>query len=162
MRPVVWLYNSLQAGPVGPLKRFFKTRTCVVLRTSGSSACPLRSSPSTMSLSCAIEPEPRSCASDVAARYGGEEFVVLLPSTDTASAVRIAERIRQAVAAAPYALPGNESETITASIGIAGVTPDPGAEDLKTIGDALIARADVALYRAKSDGRNRVAVDQSE
>jgi len=101
-------------------------------------------------------------ASDVAARYGGEEFVILLPSTDTASAVCIAERIRKAVSAAPYALPGNESETITASIGIAGVTPDPGAEDLKTIGDALIARADVALYRAKSDGRNRVAVDQSD
>jgi diguanylate cyclase (GGDEF)-like protein len=101
-------------------------------------------------------------ASDVAARYGGEEFVILLPSTDTASGVRIAERIRQAVAVAPYALPGDEAATITASIGIAGVTPESGAEDLKTIGDALIARADVALYRAKSDGRNRVSVDESE
>jgi two-component system cell cycle response regulator len=98
-------------------------------------------------------------ASDVAARYGGEEFVVLLPDTDIASGVKLAERIRSAVSAAPYDLPGGAQKTITASIGIAGVTPDADVEDLKTVGEALIARADVALYRAKSDGRDRVAVD---
>ena len=98
-------------------------------------------------------------ASDVAARYGGEEFVVLLPDTDIASGVKLAERIRSAVSAAPYDLPGGVQKTITASIGIAGVTPDADVEDLKTVGEALIARADVALYRAKSDGRDRVAVD---
>jgi len=98
-------------------------------------------------------------ASDVAARYGGEEFVVLLPDTDNASGVRLAERIRTAISAAPYDLPNGQFVSITASIGIAGVTPDPDVEDLKTEGDSLLARADVALYRAKSGGRDQVAVD---
>ncbi len=100
-------------------------------------------------------------ASDVAARYGGEEFVILLPDTDIESGVRIAERIRQAVSAAPYEFPGNKAGTITASIGIAGVTPEPNDEDLKTLGDSLLARADVALYQAKSGGRDQVAVDEN-
>lgn len=99
-------------------------------------------------------------ASDIAARYGGEEFVVLLPDTDNASGIRLAERIRQAIAASPYELPCGETASITVSIGIAGVTPDPEAEDLKTLGDSLIARADVALYRAKTAGRDQVAVEE--
>ena len=88
-------------------------------------------------------------ASDVAARFGGEEFVVLLPSTDAAAASRLAERIRRAVSAEPVELPNGETTTITASIGIAEVSPKPGDKDLKTLGDSLIARADVALYAAK-------------
>ncbi len=99
-------------------------------------------------------------ASDVAARYGGEEFVVLLPNTDVASAQLLAERIRKAVSAAPVDLPNGESVTITASIGIAEVRPAPEADDLKTVGDSLIARADVALYAAKSAGRDRVMVEE--
>lgn len=98
-------------------------------------------------------------ASDVAARYGGEEFVVLLPGTDVASAMLLAERIRGAVSREPVALPGGEGVTITASIGISEVQPAPEAEDLKTVGDSLIARADVALYAAKSAGRDRVVVE---
>lgn len=99
-------------------------------------------------------------ASDVAARYGGEEFVVLLPDTDNASGVRLAERIRRAISATEYPLPNGDSVAITASIGIAGITPEPDTEDLKTAGDSLIARADVALYRAKSGGRDQIAVDE--
>jgi diguanylate cyclase (GGDEF)-like protein len=99
-------------------------------------------------------------ASDVAARYGGEEFVVLMPHTDYASGVRLAERVRRAISATEYQLPNGESVAITASIGIAGVTPEPETEDLKTVGDSLIARADVALYRAKSGGRDQIAVDE--
>ncbi len=98
-------------------------------------------------------------ASDVAARYGGEEFVVLLPGTDVASALLLAERIRQSVSTTPIDLPNGETVTITASIGISEVQPAPEADDLKTIGDSLIARADVALYAAKAAGRDRVMVE---
>ncbi len=98
-------------------------------------------------------------ASDVAARYGGEEFVVLLPDTNVEAAGKLAERIRHEIAAAPIELPSGESVTITVSIGIAEVSPAPDARDLKTLGDSLIARADVALYAAKSAGRDRVMVE---
>lgn len=97
--------------------------------------------------------------SDVAARYGGEEFVVLLPDTDTGAAERLAERIRRAISAEPVALPDGETTTITTSIGISAVAPASDDAELKTLGEALIARADVALYRAKSKGRNRVEVE---
>jgi diguanylate cyclase (GGDEF)-like protein len=97
--------------------------------------------------------------SDVAARYGGEEFVVLLPDTPIEAAVKLAERVRAAVSSAPYEMPGGETREITVSIGIAGITPGLYADDLKTLGESLIAHADVALYEAKSAGRDRVAVD---
>ncbi len=97
-------------------------------------------------------------ASDVAARYGGEEFVVLMPNTDTASGEKLAERIRGEIAAAPFDLPDDETITVTISIGIADVTPSADNDDLKTVGESLIARADVALYKAKSDGRDRVRI----
>ncbi len=99
--------------------------------------------------------------SDVAARYGGEEFVVLLPDTSTSNAELLAQRIRNAVSASPFPLPGGESVAITASIGIASVAPRPQAKDLKRLGDSLIARADVALYRAKRQGRDRVVVGEA-
>jgi len=95
-------------------------------------------------------------ASDVAARYGGEEFVVLLPNTDVESATLLANRIREAISESPISLPNGETVTITVSIGIAIVHPAADESDLKTVGDALIARADVALYAAKSAGRDRV------
>jgi diguanylate cyclase (GGDEF)-like protein len=98
-------------------------------------------------------------ASDVAARFGGEEFVVLLPATATADGQRLAERIRTAISASPVALPNGEQITVTVSIGISGCAPEVQSPDLKTLGDSLIARADVALYKAKSDGRDRVAVE---
>lgn len=101
-------------------------------------------------------------ASDVAARYGGEEFVVLLPDTDEAAGQLLAERIRGAVAAEPFVLPSGDEIPITISIGVAAISPAAGSRDLKTLGDALLARSDVALYRAKSAGRNRVSVSNYE
>jgi diguanylate cyclase (GGDEF)-like protein len=98
-------------------------------------------------------------ASDIAARYGGEEFVVLLPATDTLSGWRLAERIRNAISASPIEIGNEEPVLITASIGIASVSPDRRSKDFKTIGDSLLARADVALYKAKSSGRDRVVVE---
>ncbi|HEX2012530.1 MAG TPA: GGDEF domain-containing protein, partial [Roseateles sp.] len=83
-------------------------------------------------------------------RFGGEEFIVLLPETEAATARVTAERIRQAVAQqAPAAgLPG-----CTTSIGLASCRP--GDSSL----DAMLARADAALYRAKAQGRNRVEIE---
>jgi two-component system cell cycle response regulator len=98
-------------------------------------------------------------ASDVAARVGGEEFVVLMPDTDTSSGELLAERIRCAIAESEFELPCGSRIAVTVSIGIAGARLGPEENDLKTIGDALIARADVALYRAKSSGRDQIAVD---
>lgn len=108
-------------------------------------------------LATRIESQVR--ASDVAARFGGEEFVVLLPSTEIASARLLAERIRAAISRTPFDLPNGESVMVTVSIGISEICPRPDDRDLKTLGDSLIARADVALYAAKSAGRDRVVVE---
>ncbi|HZW58989.1 MAG TPA: DUF484 family protein [Woeseiaceae bacterium] len=97
--------------------------------------------------------------SDVAARYGGEEFVVLLPATDKQAATVLAERIRNAIAATPIKVTDDVTTVMTTSIGIASAAPPGNDDDLKTAGESLLARADVALYRAKSEGRDRIAVD---
>jgi diguanylate cyclase (GGDEF)-like protein len=98
-------------------------------------------------------------ASDVAARYGGEEFVVLLPNTLVESGMLLAERIRSEISKTPFDLPSGDTVTVTVSIGISEVHPQPDDDDLKTVGDSLVARADVALYAAKSAGRDRVFVE---
>lgn len=98
-------------------------------------------------------------ASDVAARYGGEEFALLLPDTRAEDAQILAERIRVAVSGEPVALESGEALAVTVSIGISAVCPPRGVDDLKSLGEKLIAEADVQLYRAKSDGRNRVRWD---
>jgi diguanylate cyclase (GGDEF)-like protein len=107
----------------------------------------------------ALRIESQVRASDVAARFGGEEFIVLLPNTESASAKLLAERIRSAVSRTPFDLLADISVAITVSIGISEVFPGPEDADLKTLGDSLIARADVALYAAKSAGRDRVIVE---
>ena len=101
-------------------------------------------------------------ATDVTARYGGEEFTILLPDTDLESAALLAERIRQEVAGTPFDIGAGVGLSISASIGIASATPQRPGPDLKTVGDALIARADVALYRAKSAGRNRIELNADD
>lgn len=86
---------------------------------------------------------------DLAARYGGEEFVAVLPDTDLAGALILAERIRQGVQALPVY--GGDERPVSVSIGI-GVY-EPGSS--MGLGE-LMAKADEALYRAKGNGRNRV------
>jgi len=98
-------------------------------------------------------------ASDIAARYGGEEFVVLLPDTKAALALQLGERIIKSVADGAISLRDGNTVDVTASVGIASAAPTRENRDLKVIGESLLARADVALYQAKSAGRNRVAVD---
>jgi diguanylate cyclase (GGDEF)-like protein len=84
---------------------------------------------------------------DQLARFGGEEFVLLLPETSQEEAITVAERILADVAAPRDGLP-----PVTVSIGVATNRPD---EDQI---DTLLARADRALYQAKTEGRNRVEV----
>ena len=87
---------------------------------------------------------------DLAARYGGEEFAVLLPQTDHEGAVRLAERLRLAVAEREVEFAGAATVSVTASFGVAS-----GPIDGQTQLD-LIAAADNALYQSKREGKNRV------
>src|SRR5581483_9003994 len=118
-----------------------------------------------------------SRASDVVGRYGGEEFVLLLPETDAAGALAMAEKVRREISTRQIVLPdvpapaapatleagaeaqaraGRREVWIQVSVGVAGATAqmlDPAA---------LYAAADRALYRAKAAGRNRVVLDQPD
>jgi diguanylate cyclase (GGDEF)-like protein len=97
--------------------------------------------------------------SDVTARYGGEEFVILLPGTDAEAAELLAERIRRAVAEHGFEIAAaTDPVPVTVSIGVAEHRAGD-IEDLKLVGERLLARADAALYAAKAGGRNRVAYD---
>jgi diguanylate cyclase (GGDEF)-like protein/putative nucleotidyltransferase with HDIG domain len=88
---------------------------------------------------------------DVPARFGGEEFSILLPETPPDQALEIAERIRRAVAEAAFEVEtSSEPIRATVSIGVAGVPKDA------TDANELIHQADLAVYRAKLQGRNRV------
>jgi diguanylate cyclase (GGDEF)-like protein/putative nucleotidyltransferase with HDIG domain len=94
---------------------------------------------------------------DVPARFGGEEFSILLPETPPEQALEIAERIRRAVAEKLYDVEtSSEPIRATVSIGVAGFPKD--AQDP----NALIHQADLAVYRAKLQGRNRVLGASSE
>jgi two-component system, cell cycle response regulator len=91
---------------------------------------------------------------DLACRYGGEEFVVVMPDTDIAMATVVAERVRRRIAAEPFPINQN-TRTVQATISI-GIAAMRSAEDMPS---TIIKRADQALYRAKREGRNRVAAD---
>ena len=89
---------------------------------------------------------------DLACRYGGEEFVIAMPDTDGDTAAGVAERVRSHIAGREFEIPG-ATLSLTASIGVTS---------LRNVGDsveALMKRADVALYEAKNGGRNRVVCD---
>jgi diguanylate cyclase (GGDEF)-like protein/PAS domain S-box-containing protein len=86
---------------------------------------------------------------DILARYGGEEFGIILPNTGAAGALKCAENIRNAVAAADFRSAGMEIR-VTLSIGAAVLTPEVRSEE------QLAVRADEGLIWAKRQGRNRV------
>lgn len=88
---------------------------------------------------------------DITGRFGGEEFVVLLPGTDTVEACRVAERLRNWV----------RRLSVPADDGTVGVTVSIGVALFRTHGEDLIellTAADLALYRAKESGRDRVCL----
>jgi diguanylate cyclase (GGDEF)-like protein len=100
----------------------------------------------------------KSCCrrpADLAARYGGEEFVLILPETELAGALLIAELARTAILELQYPHGFSPaSPYVTVSIGVAALSTTRGAEAETPV--ALIEAADKALFRAKADGRNQV------
>jgi two-component system cell cycle response regulator len=94
---------------------------------------------------------------DLVARQGGEEFVVVMPETDLTIAAAVAERLRAAVAKEPFTVRANGQKlTVTISIGVTSVA---AADDDR---ERMLKRADIALYTAKNQGRNRVVVRSLE
>jgi len=84
---------------------------------------------------------------------GGEEFAAVLPEVSHAEAQAIAERLRDAVASQPFAVaPAGQTLHATVSIGLVHSASMSGEADI----DTLLLAADAALYRAKTDGHNRV------
>jgi len=87
---------------------------------------------------------------DAAVRYGGEEFLLMLHDTDEPGAIRVAEAVRDVLAKLPA--PGNAVPRVTASIGVA-FFPRHGA-----VLDDVVNVADIAMYQAKADGRDRIVL----
>ncbi|OGR05159.1 MAG: diguanylate cyclase response regulator [Deltaproteobacteria bacterium RIFOXYD12_FULL_50_9] len=90
--------------------------------------------------------------SDMVARYGGEEFVAILPEIDAAGAMSLAESMRAGIQEQriPHAK-SKVSEYVSISVGVASAIPQADAAP-----ESLVAAADLALYKAKEEGRNRV------
>ena len=90
-------------------------------------------------------------AADFAARYGGEEFAIILPNTNRAGSLVVAEQLRRAIEGATW-----EERPITASVGVATMSEEVSTPEL------LVDQADRALYRSKEAGRNRVMAGNRE
>ncbi|RIK86303.1 MAG: PleD family two-component system response regulator [Hyphomicrobiales bacterium] len=88
---------------------------------------------------------------DLACRMGGEEFVVVMPDTDGQIAGKVAERIRAQIADTPFAV-GEDGQTIPVTVSVGVTAMMQGADTV----EAMLKRADIALYEAKNGGRNRV------
>jgi len=103
------------------------------------------------SVACAIAAVARR-SSDITARFGGEEFAVLLPDTNSDTAIAIAEKIRTAIRELLIPHEGSEYGIVTVSLGATVFTRG------SRVGNSaeLVARADLALYQAKDAGRDRV------
>jgi diguanylate cyclase (GGDEF)-like protein len=97
-----------------------------------------------------VRVQPVLRESDFLARFGGEEFVVLLPETERKGAVEAAEKLRQSIEKTEF-LHRGDKVAITISLGVTQVTADDQTPE------SLFTRVDRALYRAKNEGRNRVA-----
>jgi diguanylate cyclase (GGDEF)-like protein len=104
------------------------------------------------------------------ARYGGDEFVMILPGAALDEGVAVCEEIRRAIAATVFldrewgfAMPAlNLGGIVTASLGVAEYRADPNAEQsVEQEKNDLLRRADAAMYRAKSAGKNQVVVSRA-
>jgi diguanylate cyclase (GGDEF)-like protein len=91
-------------------------------------------------------------SADLPCRFGGDEFAILLPETGSEDAIEVAERIRRAVAGDPVKM-DSQDISVSASIGIATFDAERTSD-----WEQLLDEADQALYRAKAEGRNQIAV----
>jgi len=91
---------------------------------------------------------------DTVARFGGEEFVIILPSCQGHYGHQVAERLRESVSALNVNLPNGDSIQVTISVGGAYAP-----RWVRSTSELWIDRADIELYRAKSEGRNRVCIE---
>jgi len=91
---------------------------------------------------------------DTVARFGGEEFVIILPSCQGHYGHQVAERIRESVGALRIPLPSGQTLSVTISIGGAYAP-----RWVRSTSELWLDRADIELYRAKSEGRNRVCIE---
>ena len=92
---------------------------------------------------------------DVIGRYGGEEFLIGVPRAEAESRKKIAERIRASISNKPFKIGDNKLD-ITISLGLTSAVPAENKKDMPHILEAMIEKADSALYMAKDAGRNRV------
>ena len=90
---------------------------------------------------------------DLACRLGGEEFVIIMPDTDITRATQVGERLRTCIAEDSFQLSAAKSIRVTASVGLAAL------ERWDDTPETIFKRADIALYAAKRDGRNRVMTE---
>ncbi len=94
----------------------------------------------------------RTTSTDTCFRYGGEEFSILLAETDSKEAAAVAERVRKAVEEYPFTVKvSHPSEEVTVSLGVSSLIHDSG----KSVPE-MMNEADIALYRSKAAGKNRV------
>jgi two-component system cell cycle response regulator len=102
---------------------------------------------------CAARIRRNTRGIDLACRMGGEEFVIIMPDTDLTRALQVAERLRSCIATEPFNLGAAGQLSVTASVGVSTLDrPDDTPE-------TLFKRADLALYAAKREGRNRVVAE---
>jgi two-component system cell cycle response regulator len=94
--------------------------------------------------------------SDALGRFGGEEFLVLLIDAGSEDALNVAERIRASMAEHAFTLSTDEKLTVTVSVGVATMLSAERDAPIEMIAQQFIAKADRALYQAKSSGRNKV------
>ncbi len=100
----------------------------------------------------------RTTSTDTCFRYGGEEFSILLAETDMQEALAVAERVRKAVEEYPFTVKvAHPSEQVTVSLGVSTVSHNAG----KTIPE-MMNEADIALYKSKAAGKNRVTAFSEE
>ena len=108
-------------------------------------------------LSSIMLSQSRSNSIDICCRYGGEEFAVIMPELELHYAVKVAERLRQAVQDRSFDIKNSKADNkVTVSIGVAGIM---GGEDVSP--EELVKKADDALYLSKRNGRNRVSYSPS-